>query len=154
MRFAEAVVRGSIQLEALPDLVRAFPTWLGVTRFTRTRSQPLAEGTFCRPVYIGTVSRTVMTRPPITSGQSLASAVATAMLAASLIVWVRAKREAARSWRTSDTQTVTSLRGDLELDRHSGKRMGRVVTLSHRERHGTAKDRPEVDDVIPVRVRE
>jgi hypothetical protein len=97
MRFAEAVVRGSIQLEALPDLVRAFPTWLGVTRFTRTRSQPLAEGTFCRPVYIGTVSRTVMTRPPITSGQSLASAVATAMLAASLIVWVRAKREAARS---------------------------------------------------------
>jgi hypothetical protein len=56
-----------------------------------------------------------MTCPPITSGQSLASAVATAMLAASTIVWVRVKREAARSWRTaSDTQTVTSLRGDLE----------------------------------------
>ena len=34
-RFAEAVARGAIQLEGPPDLVRAFPTWLGVTRFAK-----------------------------------------------------------------------------------------------------------------------
>jgi hypothetical protein len=33
--FAEAVSRGEIRLEGLPDLVRAFPTWLGVTRFAQ-----------------------------------------------------------------------------------------------------------------------
>ena len=35
MPFAEAVDRGAILLEGAPDLVRAFPTWLGVTRFAK-----------------------------------------------------------------------------------------------------------------------
>ncbi len=35
MPFAEAVDRGAIHLEGPPDLVRAFPTWLGVTRFAK-----------------------------------------------------------------------------------------------------------------------
>jgi hypothetical protein len=33
--FGEAVDRGDFRLEGSPDLVRAFPTWLGVTRFAR-----------------------------------------------------------------------------------------------------------------------
>jgi DNA-binding HxlR family transcriptional regulator len=35
MPFADAVERGAIHLEGAPDLVRAFPTWLGVTRFAK-----------------------------------------------------------------------------------------------------------------------
>jgi DNA-binding HxlR family transcriptional regulator len=35
MPFAEAVERGAIHLEGPPDLVRAFPTWLGATRFAK-----------------------------------------------------------------------------------------------------------------------
>jgi len=47
MPFAEAVDRGAIHLEGPPDLVRAFPTWLGVTRFAKyavegTRASPLS----------------------------------------------------------------------------------------------------------------
>ena len=33
--FAEAVDEGAIELDGPPDLVRAFPTWLGVTRFAK-----------------------------------------------------------------------------------------------------------------------
>jgi hypothetical protein len=33
--FDEAVSRGDIRLVGSPDLVRAFPSWLGVTRFAR-----------------------------------------------------------------------------------------------------------------------
>jgi DNA-binding HxlR family transcriptional regulator len=33
--FAEAVDEGAIDLDGPPDLVRAFPTWLGVTRFAK-----------------------------------------------------------------------------------------------------------------------
>ena len=41
--FSEAVQQGDIRLIGPPDLVRAFPGWLGVTRFARyaTRSLPL-----------------------------------------------------------------------------------------------------------------
>ena len=35
LRFAEAVAGGAIQMDGDPDLVRAFPTWLGVTRFAK-----------------------------------------------------------------------------------------------------------------------
>jgi DNA-binding HxlR family transcriptional regulator len=35
MRFADAVDQGAIQLDGPPDLVRAFPSWLGMTRFAR-----------------------------------------------------------------------------------------------------------------------
>jgi DNA-binding HxlR family transcriptional regulator len=33
--FAEAVAHGDIRLDGPPDLVRAFPTWLGVSRFAK-----------------------------------------------------------------------------------------------------------------------
>ena len=33
--FAEAVNQGAIELDGPPDLVRAFPTWLSVTRFAK-----------------------------------------------------------------------------------------------------------------------
>jgi len=46
------------------------------------------------------------------------------------------------------------LRGDLDLDRHPWERMRRVVPLGHRERKSAAEDRPEVDDVVAVRIRE
>ena len=39
--FSEAVQRGAIRLEGPPDLVRAFPTWLGVTRFAKYAPQAL-----------------------------------------------------------------------------------------------------------------
>jgi hypothetical protein len=35
MRFAEAIDRGTIHHEGSPDLVRAFPTWLGLPRFAK-----------------------------------------------------------------------------------------------------------------------
>jgi DNA-binding HxlR family transcriptional regulator len=34
-RFADAVDDGTIRLDGRPDLVRSFPSWLGVTRFAR-----------------------------------------------------------------------------------------------------------------------
>jgi DNA-binding HxlR family transcriptional regulator len=44
-RFADAVESGYIRLDGPPDLVRAFPTWLGVTRFARyALPQPLGPG--------------------------------------------------------------------------------------------------------------
>ncbi|HEY8869325.1 MAG TPA: helix-turn-helix domain-containing protein [Candidatus Limnocylindrales bacterium] len=33
IRFADAVGRGAIRLDGRPDLVRSFPTWMGVSRF-------------------------------------------------------------------------------------------------------------------------
>jgi hypothetical protein len=33
--FADAVGRGDIRFEGPPALVRAFPTWLGLTRFAK-----------------------------------------------------------------------------------------------------------------------
>ncbi|MDQ6794175.1 MAG: hypothetical protein M3067_05040 [Chloroflexota bacterium] len=33
--FADAVDHGDIRLEGTPALVRAFPTWLGVSRFAK-----------------------------------------------------------------------------------------------------------------------
>jgi hypothetical protein len=35
LAFGDAVDQGAIQLDGPPDLVRAFPTWLGVTRFAK-----------------------------------------------------------------------------------------------------------------------
>jgi DNA-binding HxlR family transcriptional regulator len=53
-RFADAVERGSIRLDGPPDLVRAFPTWLGVTRFARyALPQPLAPATHREPLPSG-----------------------------------------------------------------------------------------------------
>lgn len=42
--FAAAVGHGDIRLDGPPDLVRAFPTWLGVTRFARYSPGPTAAG--------------------------------------------------------------------------------------------------------------
>jgi DNA-binding HxlR family transcriptional regulator len=39
--FSEAVAHGDIRLDGTPDLVRAFPTWLGVTRFAKYAPQAL-----------------------------------------------------------------------------------------------------------------
>ena len=34
-RFADALARGQIRLEGAPELVRAFPTWIGELRFAK-----------------------------------------------------------------------------------------------------------------------
>ena len=53
-RFADAVERGTIKLEGPPDLVRAFPTWLGVTRFARyALPQPLGPAASREPLPTG-----------------------------------------------------------------------------------------------------
>ena len=41
-RFVDAVSRGSIRLDGPPDLVRGFPSWLGVSRFARYARPQLA----------------------------------------------------------------------------------------------------------------
>ena len=43
MAFGDAVRDGDIQLDGRPDLVRSFPTWLGVTRFARYALPALAS---------------------------------------------------------------------------------------------------------------
>jgi DNA-binding HxlR family transcriptional regulator len=58
-RFADAVELGSIRLDGPPDLVRAFPTWLGVTRFAR----------YALPQPLGGVA----TREPLPSGATAAA---------------------------------------------------------------------------------
>ena len=44
MRLADAIGDGSIRLEGAPALVKAFPTWLAVTRFARYAQPVLAAG--------------------------------------------------------------------------------------------------------------
>ena len=34
-RFGDAMEQGGIEMDGAPDLVRAFPTWLGPTRFAK-----------------------------------------------------------------------------------------------------------------------
>ena len=38
--FGDAVDHGDIRLEGTPALVRAFPTWLGVSRFAKYATWP------------------------------------------------------------------------------------------------------------------
>jgi DNA-binding HxlR family transcriptional regulator len=62
-RFADAVERGSIRLDGPPDLVRAFPTWLGVTRFAR----------YALPQPLGPEPVTPVPREPLSSGATAAA---------------------------------------------------------------------------------
>ena len=68
--FGDAVQQGAIRLDGPPELVRAFPTWLGVTRFAKyaTRSGPL-DGSAARTMG----PRSTRSEPARVSGASRTS---------------------------------------------------------------------------------